>query len=171
MAVVPLAEGDATDRDTVLTVGAQGGAAVSRQRGQVVRQTHGLIYYKPEALPGRSGSPLLNESGTKVIGLVAWRKSDGHGLAMNAAAVRSFVRGEVANVETERPDDAIPALAISRALGSGHVARMPTMRNAKAFDTRQCAVRDFRYRKGKRSILQDSHDANTDGIRRWQARR
>lgn len=92
----------------MLTVGAQGGAAVSLQRGHIVRRTRGLIFYKPEALPGRSGSPLLNESGTRVIGLVAWRTGDGHGLAMNAAAVRSFVRGEVAEVERTLPDDAIP---------------------------------------------------------------
>ena len=30
-----------------------------------------------------------------------------HGLAMNAAAVRSFVRGDVADVDTELPEDAI----------------------------------------------------------------
>ncbi|MGB7327698.1 MAG: trypsin-like peptidase domain-containing protein [Rubripirellula sp.] len=113
MPVVPLAVGDAQsngllDGETVLTVGAQGGAAVSLQRGHVVRQTRGLIYYKPEALPGRSGSPLFNDNGSRVIGLVAWRTGDGHGLAMNAAAVRSFVRGEVAEVETALPDDAIP---------------------------------------------------------------
>lgn len=108
MPVVPLAEGAAKDGETVLTVGAQGGAAVSLQRGHIVKQTRGLIYYKPEALPGRSGSPLLNDKGTSVVGLVAWRTGDGHGLAMNAAAVRSFVRGEVADVETELPEDAIP---------------------------------------------------------------
>jgi hypothetical protein len=51
---------------------------------------------------------LFNNDGSRVIGLVAWRTGDGHGLAMNAAAVRSFVRGEVANVDTELPEDAIP---------------------------------------------------------------
>ncbi|TWT69721.1 trypsin-like peptidase domain-containing protein [Crateriforma conspicua] len=107
--VVPLAEvGFKDDSPTVLTCGAQGGAAVSLQRGHIVRQTRGLIYYKPEALPGRSGSPLFNDDGSRVIGLVAWRTGDGHGLAMNAAAVRSFVRGEVADVDTELPEDAIP---------------------------------------------------------------
>jgi len=50
---------------------AAGLPAVSLQRGHVVRQTRGLIYYKPEALPGRSGSPLFNEGNTEVIGLVA----------------------------------------------------------------------------------------------------
>ncbi|MDA8744745.1 hypothetical protein N9N28_08950 [Rubripirellula amarantea] len=59
-------------------------------------------------MPSRSGSPLFNDDGSFVIGLVAWRTSDGHGLAMNAAAVRSFVRGEVAEVESVLPDDAIP---------------------------------------------------------------
>lgn len=108
MPVVPLAEGDAKDGETVLTVGAQGGAAVSLQRGHIVRQTRGLIYYKPEALPGRSGSPLFDDEGSRVIGLVAWRTGDGHGLAMNAAAVHSFVRGEVADAETKLPEDAIP---------------------------------------------------------------
>lgn len=108
MPVVPLAEGDAKDGETVLTCGAQGGAAVSLQRGHVVRQTSGLIYYKPEALPGRSGSPLFNAAGDRVVGCVAWRTGDGHGLAMNAARVRAFVRGEVAKTETELPDDAIP---------------------------------------------------------------
>ncbi|MBB3210617.1 hypothetical protein FHS27_006465 [Rhodopirellula rubra] len=109
MPVVPLAEvGFKDDSPTVLTCGAQGGAAVSLQRGHIVRQTRGLIYYKPEALPGRSGSPLFNDDGSRVIGLVAWRTGDGHGLAMNAAAVRSFVHGEVAEVETALPDDAIP---------------------------------------------------------------
>ncbi len=93
---------------TVLTCGAQGGAAVSLGRGHIVRRTRGLIYYKPEALPGRSGSPLFNEDGSRVIGLVAWRTGAGHGLAMNSAAVRSFVRGEVAEVERDLPDDAIP---------------------------------------------------------------
>ena len=108
MPVVPLAGvGFKDESPTVLTCGAQGGAAVSLQRGHIVRQTRGLIYYKPEALPGRSGSPLFNESGSRVIGVVAWRTGDGHGLAMNAAAVRSFVRGEVAS-ETELPGDAIP---------------------------------------------------------------
>jgi len=96
------------DVPTVPKVWAQGGAAVSLQRGHIVRQTRGLIYYKPKALPGRSGSPLFNESGTRVIGLVAWRTGDGHGLAMNAASVRSFIRGEVAEIETKLPDDAIP---------------------------------------------------------------
>jgi hypothetical protein len=108
MPVVPLAGVGFTDESpTVLTCGAQG-AAVSLQRGHIVRRTRGLIYYKPEALPGRSGSPLFNEDGSRVIGLVAWRTGDGHGLAMNSAAVRSFVRGEVAATETELPDDAIP---------------------------------------------------------------
>lgn len=107
MPVVPLAVGAAKDGETVLTVGAQGGAAVSLQRGSVVRQTRGLIYYKPEALPGRFGSPLFNEEGTSVIGLVVWRTGDGHGLAMNAAD-HSFVRREVADVESELHDDAIP---------------------------------------------------------------
>ena len=108
MPVVPLAGvGFKDDSPTVLTCGAQGGAAVSLQRGHIVRRTRGLIYYKPEALPGRSGSPLFNESGSRVIGLVAWRTGDGHGLAMNVAAVRSFLRGEVAT-ETELPSDAIP---------------------------------------------------------------
>jgi hypothetical protein len=115
MPVVPLAEVSAlsdgklakglADGETVLTVGAQGGAAVSLQHGHVVRQTRSLIYYKPEALPGRSGSPLFNDEGTNVVGLVAWRTGDGHGLAMNAGAVRSFVHVEV---ESELPDDAIP---------------------------------------------------------------
>ena len=79
MPVVPLAEGDAQsngllDGETVLTVGAQGGAAVSLQRGHVVRRTRGLIYYKPEALPGRSGSPLYSTSKVpRVVGLVAWQ--------------------------------------------------------------------------------------------------
>jgi hypothetical protein len=84
------------------------GAAVSLQRGHIVRRTRGLIYYTPEALPGRSGSPLFNEDGSQVIGLVAWRTGDGHGLAMNTTAVRSFLRGEVAEVESKLPDDAIP---------------------------------------------------------------
>jgi hypothetical protein len=109
MPVVPLAEAGSKEASpTVLTVGAQGGAAVSLQRGHIVRQTRGLIYYKPEALPGRSGSPLFNAAGSRVIGVVAWRTGDGHGLAMNAAAVGSFVRGEVADTNDELPDDAIP---------------------------------------------------------------
>ena len=105
--VMPGAEGSA-DGDTVLTVGAQGGAAVSLQRGHVVRQTPGLIYYKPEALPGRSGSPLINATATAVIGLVAWRTGDGQGLAMSTAAITSFLRGEVADVGQPLPDDAVP---------------------------------------------------------------
>ena len=65
MPVVPLAGvGFKDESSTVLTCGAQGGAAVSLQRGHIVRRTTGLIYYKPEALPGRSGSPLFNEDGT-----------------------------------------------------------------------------------------------------------
>lgn len=109
MPVVPLAGvGFKDESPTVLTCGAQGGAAVSLQRGHIVRRTRGLIYYKPEALPGRSGSPLFNEDGSRVIGLVAWRTGDGHGLAMSNAAVRSFVRGEVAELETKLPEDAIP---------------------------------------------------------------
>ena len=109
MPVVPLAEAGRKEASpTVLTVGAQGGAAVSLQRGHIVRQTRGLIYYKPEALPGRSGSPLFNAAGSRVIGVVAWRTGDGHGLAMNAAAVGSFVRGEVAETDVELPDDAVP---------------------------------------------------------------
>ncbi|KAA1258366.1 hypothetical protein LF1_08850 [Rubripirellula obstinata] len=110
MPVVPLAGVASKDAATVLTVGAQGGAAVSLQRGHIVRQTRGLIYYKPEALPGRSGSPLFDADGSRVVGLVAWRTGDGHGLAMNAARVRSFVRGEVSHddIEADLPDDAIP---------------------------------------------------------------
>ncbi|QDT10916.1 trypsin-like peptidase domain-containing protein [Planctomycetes bacterium K23_9] len=109
MPVVPLAGvGFKEETPTVLTCGAQGGAAVSLQRGHIVRRTRSLIYYKPEALPGRSGSPLFNESGSHIIGLVAWRTGDGHGLAVNAAVVRSFVGGEVADAETALPDDAIP---------------------------------------------------------------
>jgi hypothetical protein len=109
MPVVPLAGvGFKEETPTVLTCGAQGGAAVSLQRGHIVRRTRSLIYYKPEALPGRSGSPLFNESGSHIIGLVAWRTGDGHGLAMNAAAVRSFVGGEVAEFDSELPEDAFP---------------------------------------------------------------
>jgi len=109
MPVVPLAGvGFKEGTPTVLTCGAQGGAAVSLQRGHIVRRTRSLIYYKPEALPGRSGSPLFNESGSHIIGLVAWRTGDGHGLAMNAAAVRSFVDGEVAESDNELPEDAFP---------------------------------------------------------------
>ncbi|MCC9654904.1 thioredoxin family protein [Rhodopirellula halodulae] len=93
---------------TVLTCGVPRGAAVSRERGHAVAQTRGSINNKPEALPGRSGSPLFNEAGTKFVGLVAWRTGDGHGLAMNAAWVRAFVRGEVSKAESELPDDAIP---------------------------------------------------------------
>ncbi|TWU58502.1 hypothetical protein Poly51_12810 [Rubripirellula tenax] len=44
MPAVPLAVGGAKDGETVLTVGAHGGAAVSLQRGHVVRRTRGLIY-------------------------------------------------------------------------------------------------------------------------------
>ena len=108
MPVVSVAEGAAKDGDTVLTVGAQGGAAVSLQRGHVVRQTRNLIYYKPEALPGRSGSPLFDATANRIVGLVAWRTGDGHGLAMNAAQVQSFVRGEVADTERDLPSDAVP---------------------------------------------------------------
>ena len=108
MPVVPLAEGVAKDGETVLTVGAQGGAAVSLQRGHIVRQTTGLIYYKPEALPGRSGSPLFNAAANTITGVVAWRTGDGHGLAMNAARVQSFVRGEVAESTSDLPSDAVP---------------------------------------------------------------
>ena len=114
MPVVPLAEGDATDGETVLTakpiysVGAQGGAAVSLQRGHIVRQTRGLIYYKLEALQGRSGSPLFNAAANRIVGVVAWRTGDGFGLAMNAAQVQSFVRGEVAEIASDLPHDAVP---------------------------------------------------------------
>ena len=108
MPVVPLAEGVAKDGETVLTVGAQGGAAVSLQRGHVVRQTSGLIYYKPEALPGRSGSPLFSKQANTIIGVVAWRTGDGQGLAMNADVVQSFIRGEVADVTGDLPDGAVP---------------------------------------------------------------
>ena len=113
MPVVSVAEGGAQDKglsdgETVLTVGAQGGAAVSLQRGHIVRQTRNLIYYKPEALPGRSGSPLFDATANRIVGLVAWRTGDGHGLAMNAAQVQSFVRGEVADTERDLPSDAVP---------------------------------------------------------------
>ena len=67
-----------------------------------------MIYYKPEALPGHSGSSLFNEYGTRVIGLVAWRTGDGHGLAMHAAAIRNFVGNRTAVDAFELPDDAIP---------------------------------------------------------------
>ena len=40
--------------------------------------------------------------------LVAWRTGDGHGLAINAAAVRNFVANRTAVDASELPDDAIP---------------------------------------------------------------
>ena len=90
MPVVPLAEGGAQskgllDGETVLTAAPPWAPTVSLQRGHVVKQTPGLIYYKPEALPGRGGSPLFNAAANTITGVVAWRTGDGHGLAMSAA--------------------------------------------------------------------------------------
>ena len=132
------------DGETVLTVGAQGGAAVSLQRGHVVKQTPGLFYYKPEALPGRSGSPLFNATANTITGVVAWRTGDGHSLAMNAVRVQSFVRGEVAESTSDLPNDAVPLLASVHAIGISHIQRMPTMRTPKAINSKRCPLRNDR---------------------------
>ena len=112
--IIPLATADDDPRELFLvTSGCQAGERPSVQLTLTVRETTGLVYYLPTARPGRSGSALVNQEGTKIYGLVAWMTNQGRnsqGLAMTADVIRPFLMGtsEPFAASEDFPDNAIP---------------------------------------------------------------
>lgn len=77
--------------EEVLTHGCPGGQYPSLQFGFIHAVEENGFWYVPEPMGGRSGSPVLNRSGTKIYGLVLM--SDGY--AVNVNRIRTFLKDAI----------------------------------------------------------------------------
>ncbi len=92
--VIACAKSDPEKWDSVITCGAQGGEPVSLQMGFIEKMENSAIFYKPRALPGRSGSPLFN-SEHELVGLVGWHdQTKTFGIAMPISVIQRFLSGD-----------------------------------------------------------------------------
>lgn len=82
--------------DPVVSVGCARGAWPSLFRGHVAELEPSRITFVPPVANGRSGSALLTSDGSRIIGLVGWRRDDtGVGVAMNLESVYGALNGEL----------------------------------------------------------------------------
>lgn len=99
MPVIPLAESEeATPKVQLLTCGCQAGEWPSLQEVTInENRSDELIYYRPTARPGRSGSALIDIRAVRIVGLVAWMTSgdsSSQGLAMTAHRIRDWIKSQ-----------------------------------------------------------------------------
>lgn len=62
----------------VLTVGCANATWPTLQSGHLRSRDANRVTYVPMPAPGRSGSPLFDSAGERIVGLVAWRSADGN---------------------------------------------------------------------------------------------
>lgn len=98
--VVPLAPPEASPPPgaIVRSIGCPRAEWPNSWKGRVLGRDSHVIYFEPAPIGGRSGSALLNEDGTAIVGLIAWRGGEdagaeglnrgiAHGVAMDCADI------------------------------------------------------------------------------------
>jgi hypothetical protein len=107
--VIPLAEeGDKVSFERLYSFGCAAGSWLTNFEGHAIdrNQSSGdVIHFVLMPAGGRSGSPIFDYRGEKIIGLIAWRSSsenhsqdgrtetDGHGIAMTYLEVQDWMKG------------------------------------------------------------------------------
>lgn len=88
--------------DTVTSIGCPEAQWPEAFKGHINRVEQGVYYITPVVEPGRSGSVLFNEDGTKAIGLIAW--SNGReGIAMTAQVIKNALNGQQVDAAYHQP--------------------------------------------------------------------
>lgn len=78
--------------DTITSIGCEGGDWPEAFQGHITNVQGGRYYFKPIALPGRSGSVIFDKNAKKAIGLIAWHNGE-YGIAMTAETIQNAVNG------------------------------------------------------------------------------
>lgn len=95
---------------TIWTYGCPKGGFPTAYRGRIIGVKDEEIYFTPTALVGRSGSPIFNSDGTKVIGMIVrWQPDDmnkpqeewkpKNGIALSIPYIRTIISKEILGTE------------------------------------------------------------------------
>jgi hypothetical protein len=78
---------------TITTVGCPNAQWPSARVGHADSVESDIIVFTPAAIPGQSGSAIFDESGSFIVGLIAW-SDGGHGIGMTSDEIWKASRGE-----------------------------------------------------------------------------
>jgi hypothetical protein len=95
--VIPIASESVKlpDGATVISTGCPGGTWPNAFKGHVLRQDAAVVALTPQPQPGRSGSGLLDETGTYIVGIICWAaESKKEGYAVSLTELYRAFRGE-----------------------------------------------------------------------------
>ena len=123
-ATVRLGNVGAAIPDSVASVGCANGGWPTAWVGRVVGGHARTIEFVPPPAGGRSGSALFSPDGERIVGLIAWRTSNGTGRAMGLAEIHAALRGE--------------ATASVRHGGDNQVQHKPRMRKLTQEEKASC---------------------------------
>lgn len=88
--------------DTIMTIGCPKAGWPRAYKGHIVSLENGCYKFIPTVIPGQSGSLLLNEDGTKAIGLIAWYEGK-YGKAMSREIIEKAALGKNTNYYYKQP--------------------------------------------------------------------
>jgi len=120
--VVPLAKpGEAKYGRPMVTIGCPSGGWSTAVKVAHEKTFEGVVIFSPAPAQGRSGSPLLDEKGEKIIGLVAWNNTQaGTGTAQTIANLARAFEGKagferrISAADKHVVDPAGPLVAVVR---------------------------------------------------------
>jgi hypothetical protein len=78
---------------TITTVGCPNAQWPSARVGHADSVESDIIVFTPAAIPGQSGSAIFDETGSFIVGLIAW-SDGGHGIGMTSDEIWKASRGE-----------------------------------------------------------------------------
>lgn len=88
--------------DTIMTIGCPKAGWPRAYKGHITSLENGCYKFIPTVIPGQSGSLLLNENGTKAIGLIAWYEGK-YGKAMSLEIIQKATLGKDTNYYYKQP--------------------------------------------------------------------
>lgn len=105
--ILPLASRDFKIKGPIYSVGCPEGSWPTAFAGTALKSDNSLIHYTPAPKGGRSGSAIINEEGTHIVGLVAWNNANRTGIAMSLPALYDAFEsgGQIDNGVTRVPSN------------------------------------------------------------------